>query len=223
MIPRVIHYCWFGGKPLSADSVRMIETWRKHCPDYRIRRWDESNTELSSIPYLREAYLSGNYAHVSDVCRLMVLYQHGGIYLDTDVELTGSFDRFLNQESFIGMESGEQIGTGVIGALKGSEWLNRFLDYYRRHHFINIFGHAVRTPNTKILTRRIWPELPESIRPTLYGVDYFCANDWQTGNVDITPNTVCVHRYAAGWARKPKTLTDRVREMWRNLKIRYLR
>ena len=92
MIPKIIHYCWFGRGPKPAQLLRYMKTWQQMLPDYEIREWNESNFDVSQYVYSREAYAMGSYAHVSDVCRLHALYHCGGVYLDTDVEVVGSFD-----------------------------------------------------------------------------------------------------------------------------------
>ena len=91
-IPKIIHYCWFGGGPIGEADRKCIESWQKFCPDYRIMRWDETNFDLDCSPYVRQAYDAGRYAFVSDYVRLAVLYRYGGIYLDTDVELVKPLD-----------------------------------------------------------------------------------------------------------------------------------
>ena len=104
MIPRTIHYCWFGGKPLPRDAEKYILSWKKYLPDYEIKRWDESNFDVNSIPYIKEAYAAGKYAFVSDYARLKILYEHGGIYFDTDVEVIKPLDDILSKGGFMGFE-----------------------------------------------------------------------------------------------------------------------
>ena len=87
MIPKVIHYCWFGGKPLPPLAEKCIASWRKYLPDYEIRRWDETNFDVEAHPYTRDAYAAGLYAFVSDYARFKILFEHGGVYFDTDVEV----------------------------------------------------------------------------------------------------------------------------------------
>ena len=208
MIPKIIHYCWFGRGPKPEQLLRYMKTWQQMLPDYEIREWNESNFDVSQYVYSREAYAMGSYAHVSDVCRLHALYHCGGVYLDTDVEVVGSFDPYLKFESFVGTETW-LVGTGVIGSQSGKKLLEEFLGYYSRTHFIDILGHCVRTPNTKILTRRILPALPAKYWPAIFPYDYFCGKSWEDGAVAKSENTVSIHNYAASWRRKdsiPKKL-----------------
>ena len=103
-IPKIIHYCWFGGGPISPESRKCIESWKKYCPDYKIIEWNEQNFEISQNRYAQQAYEAKKYAFVSDYVRLAVLYEYGGIYLDTDVELVRPLDELLEHKGFIGME-----------------------------------------------------------------------------------------------------------------------
>lgn len=220
MIPKKIHYCWFGNKEKPSEFKQYLETWRKILPDYEIKEWNESNFDLNCCNYCREAYLTGNYAHVSDVCRINALLTEGGIYLDTDVEILKSFDPYLNLKAFAGLEFDGRIGTAVIGSEAGLPWLKTFMDYYRRTHFINVWGHTVRTPNTKILATVIMPSLSQDDRPTIYPVDYFSTMNYADGTSLATSHTVAVHHYAASW-RKKKKLSQKIRNIIQGLGIRY--
>lgn len=97
MIPKIIHYCWFGGNSLPSDVLKCIKTWEKYCPDYEIKRWDESNFDVNSHPFIKAAYESKAWAFVSDYARLKVVYENGGIYLDTDVELLKNLGFFIEK------------------------------------------------------------------------------------------------------------------------------
>lgn len=109
MIPKIIHYCWFGGNPLPELAVKCIESWKKYCPDYEIKRWDESNFDLNCCDYVKEAYQAKKWAFVSDYVRFKVLYDEGGLYFDTDVELIKSIDDILAHGPFMGVEIGQPI------------------------------------------------------------------------------------------------------------------
>lgn len=220
MIPKIIHYCWFGGKDKPEEFYRFKETWQRFMPDYHIKEWNESNFDINYCEFTREAYASRNYAHVSDVCRLYALYTEGGIYFDTDIEVCQTLNPYLHLNSFLGVEH-EYLGTGVIGAEPGAKWLDIFLNYYRTRHFINLWGHTVRTPNTKILTEDIMPVIPDKDKPTIYAKDYFCGKIWQTGEIVKTENTATIHHYAASW-RRHKTLKQKISAIIEGLSIRYL-
>lgn len=109
MIPKIIHYCWFGGNPLPELAVKCIESWKKYCPDYEIKRWDESNFDLNCCDYVKEAYQAKKWAFVSDYARFKVLYDDGGLYFDTDVELIKPIDDILARGPFMGVEIGQPI------------------------------------------------------------------------------------------------------------------
>ncbi len=104
MIPKIIHYCWFGGNPLPKSAKKCIASWKKYCPDYEIREWNESNYDVRKIPYISQAYDAKKYAFVSDYARFDILYKHGGLYFDTDVEVIRSFDDILECGAFMGCE-----------------------------------------------------------------------------------------------------------------------
>lgn len=220
MIPKIIHYCWFGGKEKSEEFSQLFEGWKKLLPDYEFKEWNESNFDVNELIYSREAYKLKDYAHVSDVCRVYALYKYGGVYIDTDVELLKSFDPYLTLKSFLGVEC-DYVGTCVIGSLPKQLWVEKFLDYYKKTHFVNIWGHAVRTPNPLILTKRVFPSIRIVDYPTIFPIDYFCGINLETNEKIKTPNTVSIHHFAASWRYK-KTFSDRIRKIIKGLKIRYL-
>lgn len=114
MIPKTIHYCWFGGKPLPRTARKCLASWRKMCPDYKIKRWDESNFDVWQHPFVASAYDTGAWAFVSDWVRLKVLYDNGGVYLDTDVKLLKPLDELLENQCYIGVQqSGRLCNTGL--------------------------------------------------------------------------------------------------------------
>ena len=139
-IPKIIHYCWFGGGPINPESRKCIESWKKYCPDYKIIEWNEQNFEISQNRYAQQAYEAKKYAFVSDYVRLAVLYRYGGIYLDTDVELVRPLDELLEHKGFIGMEHSAPspygrtllVNTGSgVGAEPGCEMIGKMLAAYR--------------------------------------------------------------------------------------------
>ena len=101
MIPKIIHYCWFGRKPLPPLAVKCIESWKKYLPDYTIKEWNEDNFDINIVPYTREAYEVGKYAFVSDYARFYILYHHGGLYFDTDVEVIRPMDDLVGRGAFL--------------------------------------------------------------------------------------------------------------------------
>lgn len=196
MIPKIIHYCWFGRKPLPQQVKDYIATWRKHCPDYKIKEWNEENFDINSTKWTKEAYAVKKYAFVSDYVRLYALYYEGGIYLDTDIEVLKTFDNLLNQDYFIGYEHYNVVGTGVIASIKGGKFIKNFLDLYQTKSFINDDGTINNTPNTRLLMNYI---TENHLNIKIYDIDYFCAKNYQTGKIEKTARTYCIHHYSASW------------------------
>ena len=136
MIDKVIHYCWFGGNPKSDLINRCIESWKKYCPDYQIIEWNESNFDINMCKYTRNAYNDKKYAYVSDVARVWAVYNNGGIYLDTDVEIYKSLDELLNYDAFFCIDNGRSIATGLgCGAEKNHISMKILLDDYKYQDF----------------------------------------------------------------------------------------
>lgn len=220
MIPKIVHYCWFGRGEKSDSVMDYIKTWRQKLPDYKIIEWNEDNFDVNSYTFTREAYKFQNYAFVSDVCRLKALYEMGGIYLDTDVEVMRPFDDFLSLPSFCSYE-GKWIGTAVMGTVPQAPWIKAFHDFYAHRHFLNWWGHPVRMPNTKILTTLVLPQIDKQLWPQTYPIDFFCAKDWKSKQVVKTENTVAVHHYACTWVRKKKTFLDHIILFFKGIRVRY--
>lgn len=214
MIPKVIHYCWFGGKPLPKDAERCIESWKKYLPDYEIKRWDESNFDVNIIPYTQEAYQAGKYAFVSDYARFWIIYNYGGIYFDTDVEVISSLDSILKAGSFLGVEcqSFEQIAVNPglgFGAFAGMGAVKDLLTYYESLHFVNTDG-SISYKNIVEITSEYLAEhgmintkgIQECAGFTIYPVDYFCPISFETRKMIITGNTKTIHHFAESWVPK---------------------
>lgn len=136
MIPKIIHYCWFGGNPKPAIIEKCIDSWRTFCPDWEIKEWNESNYDINAYSYVAEAYSEKKWAFVSDVVRLDVVCSHGGVYLDTDVELFHPIDHLLECDAFFVFETNRNINTGIgFGSVKGHFSTSAMLAYYRNRHF----------------------------------------------------------------------------------------
>lgn len=209
MIPKIIHYCWFGRNPLPEDAKKYIETWKKFCPDYEIKEWNEDNFDLDLYPYAREAYNSRKFAFVTDIVRLYALYNEGGIYMDTDVEVTASLDKFLNHHVFSGFEDETHVPTGIIGSEKGSLWAKENLDYYIGRHFIKEDGTMDLQTNVITITNNMknhglifnnkFQDLPGYF--TVYPNDFFCPKDYYTEKIHRTKNTHAIHHFSRSWAK----------------------
>lgn len=148
MIPKIIHYCWFGRQPKPEIVLKCIESWKKYCPDWEIIEWNESNFDVSKHPYMKEAYERKKWAFVSDVARLLIVYNYGGVYLDTDVELSASFDeKIVDIDAFFVFESNRYIATGLgFGAKKHHQAVKQMIKYYDSKHFIGKKGEEVLVP-----------------------------------------------------------------------------
>lgn len=226
MIPKVIHYCWFGTKELPEEAVKCINSWKKILPNYELKLWNQENFDLDLYPYAREAYDNRKFAFVTDVVRLFALYHEGGIYMDTDVEVLKSYDPFLHHVAFSGFETNKTFPTGTMAAEKGSVWAKELLDQYEGRHFILPDGSFDYTTNTITITKYMLSkgmiannklqDFPGLI--TAYPSEYFCPKDHTTGLIHVTDKTVCIHHFAGSWL--PMTPMMRLRH---NLKMFFSR
>ena len=211
MIPKVIHYCWFGGAPLPDLALKCIDQWKKFCPDYKIVEWNENNFNLECCDFTRESYNAKKWAFLSDCARLYIVYHEGGIYLDTDVELVKSLDEVLNNDCFFGEETSGYINTGLgFGAEKGSKIVYELLKKYTESRFLLLDGSYDLLPcpqkNTEPLLKygykyrknEIWRENGV----TVYPPEYFCPLDYKTVVMKKTKNTISIHCYNASWHTK---------------------
>lgn len=150
MIPKIIHYCWYGRGEKSAAIKMCIESWKQYCPDYEIREWNEDNS-LMDIRWMRDAYKHRKFAFVADYARFYALYHEGGVYMDTDMLLVKPIDEFLSEKCFMGREDRYNVNMAILGAEKGDLFCKQCLDYYDAHVF-----DMVKPP---IITRFITPLL----------------------------------------------------------------
>lgn len=201
MIPKIIHYCWFGRNPKPKSVVDYIEGWKRMNPDFIVKEWNEDNFDYKALPFTRDAYAVKKYAFVSDVARMYALYTEGGIYLDTDVRVLKPFAPYLNNRSFVGRESHFLVSTAVIGAEKRSEWVKQFLNYYNGKHFIKKDGTLYTKVNTLILSEffNTHYNLVPSGAVTIYDADVFSAKLYAEQEYIISDRTVSVHEFASTW------------------------
>ncbi len=212
MIPKIVHYCWFGSNEKDEQSKRFIAGWKEILTDYEFIEWNETNFPIEKqCKYVKEAYKLKKYAFVSDVARMYALHTIGGIYIDTDIELFKSFDPFLTNTSFLGFEFENNPGTAVIGSTKGVSWINTMLQYYKNTHYISFTG-SLSTTNVVILRNFIANNKVNLTGKSIlifnelliYPIDYFCAKDYISGEIKKTSNTVAIHHYAGSWGSKKK-------------------
>ena len=206
MIPKTIHYVWFGGNPLDERSERCIASWREKCPDYRILRWDESNFDVRRNKYCAEAYRQRKWAFVSDYARLWILVNHGGIYMDTDVEVIKPLDEFLHHEAFSGFQKTDEVPTGLMACRKGFPLFSEFLKDYDKRDFVFDEINPDALTNVTAITQACLRKglvLDGSYQIVdgfaLYPADWFCAKDVVTLQTNITGNTHSIHHFAGSW------------------------
>lgn len=207
MIPKVIHYCWFGRGEKPAQAQMCIESWKKFLLDYELKEWNEDNFDIRQNQYVKEAYENRKFAFVTDYVRLYAIYTEGGVYMDTDVEVLGSYDQFLHHHAFSGFETDGNVPTGMMAAEKGSVWAKELLDQYKDRVFVQPDGSFDMTTNTVVITNYMlgkgliqnntYQDFPGLC--TMYPADYFCPKDHRTGKIKCTNNTVCIHHFAGSW------------------------
>lgn len=211
MIPKVIHYCWFGGKKKPKSVEYCIDSWRKICPDYKIVEWNESNYDISSNKYMNDAYENSKLGFVPDYARLDIIYKHGGIYLDTDVELIKSFDCILDKPAFIGFEnSGDSkwfvnCGQG-FGAEPGNEAIRKLRDQYNSLQFIADDGKLNMTASphyTTSVLQKIGLELINCDQDLglifVYSSDVLCPKNYKSGVIRKSKRTISIHHFDGSW------------------------
>lgn len=206
MIPKKIHYCWFGRGKMPELAVKCIESWKKYLPEYEIKEWNEDNFYLDAYPYVREAYDNRKFAFVTDVVRLYALYHEGGIYMDTDVEVLKPLDDFLKYEAVSGFESDTQIPTGLMACREGHPLFKELLNEYEGLHFIKQDGSLDYTTNVLRITNTCMKyglvlnnQLQTVGGFTLFPKDYFCPKSYVDGTIYVTENTVTIHHFAGSW------------------------
>ena len=218
MIPKKIHYCWFGGKPLNKLGKKCLKSWKKYFPDYEIVEWNESNFDFNCCQYVKEAYEAKKWAFVSDYARYKILYEQGGVYFDTDVEVVKSFDDIIAKGAFMGRERPNTVNPGLgMAAPAGLDFYRQILEDYEKSSFykedgsLNLYTIVQRT--TELLQGhglRDTDEIQEIADMTVYPVEYFCPIDGETGIINKTKNTYSIHRYAGSWVSKKERIRGRI-------------
>ena len=222
MIPKIIHYCWFGRGDMPELVQTCIASWHTHMPDWEYRLWSEDNFDIASAPqYVCEAYAAKKYAFVSDYVRLWALEREGGVYLDTDVEVLRTFDSLLSDIAFIGLEESKALlpGTCVMGCEAHCSWVKDMLTTYDDARFIREDGSMDMTTNVQRLGNRmveggLQRERKNQYLPQwglrVYTHDYFSPIT-STRVMRKSKNTYCIHRFAGTWVDGKKT---GIRDWW---------
>lgn len=213
MIPKTIHYCWFGDKPLDDMAIKCIESWKKYFPDYQIVEWNETNFDVNLCEYVKQAFQFEKWAFVSDYARFWIIYHYGGIYFDTDVEIINNMENIVERGPFFGTESTERdydevaINPGLgMGAEPKNEMYKKVLESYHTSSFINEDG----SYNYKTVVERVTEifklngyKTQNTIQRiegiTIYPQEYFCPLDYNTGILSLTKNSYSIHWFNASW------------------------
>lgn len=224
MIPKVIHYCWFGKGEKPKLAYKCIDSWKKYCPDYEIIEWNENNFDINCCPYVKEAYESRRFAFVTDYVRLYVMFTQGGIYMDTDVEVTRNLDEFLVHKGFSGFESETQIPTGIMAGEKGFPLFEKLLSYYDGRHFLDKNGNQDTTTNVITITAMLSERgfIPNGKYQVvdefaLYPRDYFCPLDDSTGVMYDSKNTATIHWFNKSWVPQRLRVRSKITRFFHRL------
>ncbi len=207
---KIIHYCWFGEGEKPKLTQKCIETWKKFLPDYKIIEWNEKNFDVGCCRFVKEAYEARNFAFVSDYARAKALYENGGIYFDTDVEVLKSFDRFLSDEFFVGFEEKAFVGTCVMGAQKGAPILKEYMSHYENAAYLNEDGTKYSDTNVLLLTRLLEEKgLERNDKEQtvdgyikIYPRTFFSPYDYINGINYITDDSYSIHHFTLSWLPK---------------------
>lgn len=227
MIPKKIHYCWFGKNKLPESAKRCIDSWRKYFPDYEIIQWDENNYNIEKNIYIKEAYERKKYAFVSDYARFDILYQQGGIYFDTDVEIIKPLEEILNKGPYMGCEvdgnynennSSILVNPGLgMAAPKGLKLYKEILNYYNKQKFIDSNGNinttTVVTHTTAILLKKGLKNISEIQKVDsilIYPKEYFNPRNNNTGVLEKTDKTYSIHWYSQSWVSAKERFRSKV-------------
>lgn len=207
MIPKIIHYCWFGGAEKSKLIEKCIDSWKKYCPDWQIIEWNESNFDVNTNLFCAQAYSNKKWAFVSDYARFDILNRMGGVYMDTDVEILKPIDCFLENSLFAGHETDEWVAPGLIlGSVPNHPILQSVLEAYSQNAFLNEAGNEVHTTVGQYFTValnqhgiQLNGKCQKVNGAAIYSKEYFCPLDDATGVMTKTENTYTVHWYSKTW------------------------
>ena len=220
MIPKIIHYCWFGRNELPPLAKKCIASWKKFFPDFEIKEWNEDNFDVKEIPYTAQAYRQKKYAFVSDYARFKILHEYGGIYFDTDVEVIKSIDDILAKGTFFGLEQDITENFACAPGLgfacnPGLGLLREMLEFYRNLEFEQSDCSLNQKTVVEYFSEML---LAKGLQPTagimefegvrIYPPDYFCPKPSEFGKIQITENTRTIHHYAASWVGPKQRLAN---------------
>jgi mannosyltransferase OCH1-like enzyme len=208
MIPKIIHYCWLGSEPYSDKIINCMESWKKHLSAYEFKKWDAKTFDVGSVQWVKEAYESKKYAFAVDYIRFFAVYNYGGIYLDTDIEIIKPFDPLLAGPYMLAYENDKTkfIESGCFGAEKGSRFVKECLEYYNGRPFIRQ-DKTYDMLEVPVIMKSVYDKsCIENI--DFYSSSFFTVKDLKTGELAITADTYCIHHFAGSW------LTDEERKYY---------
>lgn len=218
MIEKNIHYCWFGKNKIPRELKKYIKTWKKKCPDYNVKIWTEENFDIAINDFVKKAYETQNWAFVSDYARLKIIYENGGIYLDTDVELLKSFNSILDNKAFFAIQqNGCYINTGLcFGAQKNNEIIRKLMDVYEKINFSESSKKSLACPilNTAVFEKNGFVRenrtqiLKDGI--TVFSSEYFDPISPDTNNNLLSEKTISIHHYSATWMSRSKKIKRKI-------------
>ena len=210
MIPKTIHYCWFGRGEMPQLAKDCMASWHRHMPDWEYKLWNEDNFDVGSTPYTQEAYAAGKMAFVTDYVRLYALCTEGGVYMDTDVEILKPLDDLLHLRAFTGYEGSKHKPpvTGLMASEANGEWATEQLNDYKDAHFVKADGSYDTTTNTWRISRIMQAngflcdgKQGQYKDLTVFPSEYFCPRQ-TTGEYLLTGNTYCDHHFMGSWSEK---------------------
>ena len=214
MIPKIIHFCWMSGDAYPDNIKKCIDSWKEKLPDYEIKLWSKDNFDVNSVRWVKEAFESKKYAFVADYIRFYALYNYGGIYLDSDVEVLKNFDEFLNNKSFMCYEYLNFPEAAIVGAEKGTPWVKKCLDYYTDKSFFykngeqkkQVVPHLVKLSVEKIFGIKLFDngKIQKFGGLTMYPYWYFSPKNYFSSKLELKPETVAIHRFASAWGPNKK-------------------
>lgn len=208
MIPKIIHYCWFGQSPKPQSVLRCINSWKKYCPDFEIREWTENDFDVSLNQYTQQAYDSKAWGFVPDYIRLWIIYHYGGIYLDTDVQVLKNLSPLCDHSAFSGFENTDYVNFGQgFGAEAGNPIIHAHMQMYDSLQFVNGDGTYNKTPSPQYTTKVLRDyglhcddNTVQNLQyMVVYPKEYFCPKNFTTGVTRVTPNTYSIHQFDASW------------------------
>ena len=214
MIPKIIHLCWLSGDKYPPLIKQCISSWKKIMPDYEIKLWSKENFDINSIQWTKEAFFEKNYAFVSDYIRFYALYNHGGIYLDSDVEIIKKFDDLLQSQCFFGYEYTGIPEAAVIGCVPHLDWIGKCKNWYENESFYDQDGNTrqVVVPflikkefesfyHTKLIDDGKIRVINDNV---IFPYQYFSPKNFYSGEVKIFLETYCIHHSVAAWVKETR-------------------